>query len=156
MKRIFLGLLILLVQFIDNLPWDSLRRALGMPYWDNELASLIPIVAAIIITIVFLRTTRLRERLDMPAPGLMLITVGIVLNIGVWITIIGVVIAIMSIITPEQIFIGLVALGVFATKFGALIQACVVFANILLLIGFYRLFIHLEPDETTALRHIHD
>ena len=81
MKRIFLGLLILLVQFIDNLPWDSLRRALGMPYWDSEFASLIPIVAAIIITIVFLRTTRLRERLDMPAPGVMLITVGIVLNI---------------------------------------------------------------------------
>lgn len=156
MKRIFLGLLILLVQFIDNLPWDSLRSALGMPYWDSELAPLIPIVAAIIITIVFLRTTRLRERLDMPAPGLMLITVGVVLNISVWITIIGIVIAIMSIITPEQIFIGLVFLGVFAVKFGALIQACVVFANILLLIGFYCLFIHLEPDETTALRHIHD
>ena len=141
MKRIFIGLMILLLQFIMHLPWENLFYPIGIIDYDNVFTALGVLLIVIITIAVFLSKTHLKDRLDTPAPGMILITIGTILRISIWIIV--TVVATFLVAVMPNTDIAYFAFLVFAINHGTLIEVCNTIANILLVIGFYRLFTHL-------------
>lgn len=142
MKRIFIGLMILLLQFIMHLPWENLFYPIGIIDYDNVFTALGVLLIVIITIAVFLSKTHLKDRLDTPAPGMILITIGTILSISIWTIVITAIATFLVAVMPNTgiAFFGLLA---FTAQYGTQIEVCNTIANILLVIGFYRLFIHL-------------
>lgn len=149
MKRIFIGLAILMFQFVNALPWEEFFRAVGISDLSEKglaLVTLGSIVTQLTVIAVFLRKTQLRERLALPTPGLWMITIGMVLSVGLWVFVMSTVTLLLAAVYPDT-FTAFVVLMVFSSQYATAITVCNVIANTLLVVGFLRLFTNLIPDE---------
>lgn len=144
MKRIFLGLVILVASFISVLPWQKMY--FDIISWGDGTKFWAVLAISIVVVAIFMIKTNIGERLTYPAPGLTLITIGIILSIGIWLTLITVVITIISLLLPYGALLLIVLLG-FAVKFGVYIAIAELIAKALLLFGTFQLLSNLFSDE---------
>ena len=144
MKRIFLGLVILVASFISALPWEDMY--FGIISWGDGTKFWSVLAISIVVVAIFMIKTNIGERLTYPAPGLTLITIGIILSVGIWLTLITVVMTIISLLLPYGGLMLIVLLG-FAVKFGVYIAIAELIAKALLLFGTFQLLSNLFSDE---------
>lgn len=144
MKRIFLGLVILVASFISALPWEDMY--FGITSWGDGTKFWSVLAISIVVVAIFMIKTNIGERLTYPAPGLTLITIGIILSVGIWLTLITVVMTIISLLLPYGGLMLIVLLG-FAVKFGVYIAIAELIAKALLLFGTFQLLSNLFSDE---------
>lgn len=153
MKRIFVGLVILLTQFILSLPWDSL-------YWDilpsiqEPYSILFAIITSIILVIWFLNLSQLHYRLygsylkesqtNVPIPGLWLISIGAIIYLLYWPPVAILLLAITSGVPADSVIMVVLT---FSLVFGYISKIVMSIAVALILWGTIRMFAHLTPKE---------
>lgn len=139
MKRIYLGLTFFAGLYLAQLPLDNLRLQLGWGGWDFPVTQWIIIILSIVGVFFFLIYAQINERLAEPTPGIHLLTMGAILQFGIWLAVIGFIISIIDVAIKEAV----IAFLAFALVAGPFLGICTVLSKILLFIGALKFFIGL-------------
>jgi hypothetical protein len=145
MKRLFVGLTLLLMAFLSTLDQlDGLHRLfarVGVQRWMTEL------VLAVLVVALFVRASQLNRRLLFPRRGLRVLLAGIVVyGLGVGVAT-GALVGSAGMVSPEDLG-ALAALPRVATGLSPLPLFLV--AEVLLVVGVFRALTNLVPPDEFA------